>query len=262
MKRKAKQIRKKMRLLIITVMTISLICFGCFLNVFAQEKFEQESLDDQEDIIITVTFVFNFIDSIPPYLDEIAPAKDAKKVQPDTNIVFHIKDIGYGVNIATIRFWVEGEEIVDFSSSIDGGPSDYRITYTPPSQFPWNEQIEVRVSAHDIASPPNELDTSYSFKIEPGPAPNLAGASVFPNPYRPYKGHIFVTFDDLTEQAKLEVFTITGQKVWSIEETDGDGKVIWNVVNQSGRKLASGIYICRATNNKGEEKFFKLAVIR
>ena len=47
-----------------------------------------------------------------------------------------------------------------------------------------------------------------------------------------------------------------------IEETDGDGKVVWNVVNQSGRKLASGIYICRATNNKGEEKFFKLAVIR
>ena len=258
-----RQIGEKTRLLIMAIMTVSLICFVYYPDVLAQEDPEEQSLyDDEEEILITVSFAFNFIDSIPPYLDEISPAKDAKRVPSDTNIIFHVKDGGYGVDLTSIRLWVAGEEIIDLTTSIEGSSNDYKVTYSPPTQFPWNENIIVRVFAHDIASPPNQLDTTYSFKIEAGPAPNLADASVFPNPYKPYKGHTFVTFDGLTVQAKLEVFTIMGERVCTIEETDGDGKVIWNVVNDRGRKLASGIYICRASNDKGEEKFFKLAIIR
>ncbi|HEX9916951.1 MAG TPA: T9SS type A sorting domain-containing protein [candidate division Zixibacteria bacterium] len=245
-----------MRFRIITLIIISLVCL-----IFPSLAFSQED-PDKKEIIITVSFAFNFIDSIPPYLDSVAPPRNAKRVPPDTNIVFHVKDSGYGVDLSSIRLWIGGQEIIGFSSSIEGSPSDYKVTYFPPTQFPWGGEILVRVSAHDIASPPNQLDTSYSFKIEPGPALTLANASIFPNPFKPYQGHTFVTFDGLTTQAKIEVFTIVGERVYTVDETDGDGKVVWNVVNSDGKKLASGVYICRITNDKGEEKFFKLAVIR
>lgn len=95
-----------------------------------------------------------------------------------------------------------------------------------------------------------------------GYAPDLTKASVFPNPFKPFQGHHQVTFDGLTAQATIEVYTITGEKVCTIEELDGDGQVVWNVTNARGNKLASGVYIYRITDGQGREKVSKLAVIR
>jgi hypothetical protein len=69
-------------------------------------------------------------------------------------------------------------------------------------------------------------------------------------------------FDGLTQRAKIEVFTLTGEKVCSIQETDGDGQVWWDVTNSRGNKLASGVYIYRISNESGQEKISKFAVIR
>ncbi|MGB8658583.1 MAG: S8 family serine peptidase [Candidatus Zixiibacteriota bacterium] len=91
---------------------------------------------------------------------------------------------------------------------------------------------------------------------------DLAGASVFPNPFKPYQGHTNMTFDGLTSNVKIEIFTLTGEKVCTLQETDGDGKLSWDVTNSQGKKLASGVYIYRITNNLGQEKIAKLAVIR
>jgi len=89
----------------------------------------------------------------------------------------------------------------------------------------------------------------------------LAGASVFPNPFRPYEGHTHMTFDGLTAYARIEIFTIAGERVCTLEETDGDGVTSWDVTNSDGRKLASGVYIYRVTDNQGHEKISKFAVI-
>jgi len=95
-----------------------------------------------------------------------------------------------------------------------------------------------------------------------GAAGGLAHASVFPNPFKPYQGHTHMTFDGLTAQARIEIFTITGERVCTIEETNGDGKASWDVTNSQGNKLASGIYIYRIANDRGQEKISKFAVIR
>ncbi len=95
-----------------------------------------------------------------------------------------------------------------------------------------------------------------------GSAEDLNAASVYPNPFKPYRGHTHVTFDGLTARAKIEIFTIAGEKVRTIEETDGDGETRWDVTNEEGRNLASGVYVYRISNDQGEEKISKLAVIR
>jgi len=109
------------------------------------------------------------------------------------------------------------------------------------------------------------LSDLQEFVDRPAPTPyagDLAGASVFPNPFKPYEGHTHMIFDGLTRQAKIEVFTVAGERVCTVEETDGDGEVTWDVVNSEGRKLASGIYIYRITDAQGNEKISKFAVIR
>ena len=52
-----------------------------------------------------------------------------------------------------------------------------------------------------------------------------------------------------------------------IEETDGNGGVDFNLKDFSGNKISTGIYIYRivqldATNNEGEEKLGKFAIVR
>ncbi len=110
------------------------------------------------------------------------------------------------------------------------------------------------------------LDELVGFANRPGrsgfAADGLASASVYPNPFKPHLGHTHVTFDGLTAQAQIEVFTLVGEKVCTIQETDGDGQVSWDVTNAQGRKLASGVYIYRVSNDQGQEKISKLAVIR
>jgi len=110
------------------------------------------------------------------------------------------------------------------------------------------------------------IDDLEEFAERPrGPAattPDLNGASVFPNPFKPYQGHTHLTFDGLTAYARIEIFTIAGERVCTLDETDGDGVTSWDVTNSQGRRLASGIYIYRITDNQGHEKISKFAVIR
>jgi fibronectin type 3 domain-containing protein len=91
---------------------------------------------------------------------------------------------------------------------------------------------------------------------------DLSEASVFPNPFKSYQGHTHLTFDGLTAHAKIEIFTIAGERVCTLDETDGDGMTSWDVTNSRGRKLASGVYIYRVTDNQGHEKISRFAVIR
>jgi fibronectin type 3 domain-containing protein len=109
------------------------------------------------------------------------------------------------------------------------------------------------------------LSDLEEFANRPEPLPyagDLAGASVFPNPFKSYAGHTRMIFDGLTDQAKIEVFTLIGERVCTLEEKDGDGELAWDVTNSKGRRLASGIYIYRITNDQGHEKISRLAVIR
>ena len=107
----------------------------------------------------------------------------------------------------------------------------------------------------------NTKEVSFVFTHASVAALDLSSASLFPNPFEPYRGHKSLTFDGLTAFAKIEIFTITGDRVCVLEESDGDGKLSWDVTNPQGKKLASGVYIYRITNQQGEEKISKFAVI-
>ena len=108
-------------------------------------------------------------DTTSPYISEYSPAKDATDVPRDTNIVIHIKDDGAGVDKSSIVMTVEG--IIVFPT-ITGNKNDYTLTYDPPSDFEYNQVVDVTIDAQDLASPPNVIvvpQGSYLFAIESVP---------------------------------------------------------------------------------------------
>ncbi|MCL2388824.1 MAG: glycosyl hydrolase [Elusimicrobia bacterium] len=71
---------------------------------------------------------------------------------------------------------------------------------------------------------------------------------VFPNPFRPRSGGRFgaqgITFSGIGRGARIRVYTITGALVFEGRKTDDITRTfVWNGQNNSGRSVASGIYI-------------------
>ncbi|MGE5308017.1 MAG: putative Ig domain-containing protein [Deltaproteobacteria bacterium] len=129
----------------------------------------------------TVSIAVSSVDIQAPALDGMNPARDEMQVLRTTPIMFHIKDVGKGVDKNMIHLEVKREGdtaatvIIDkgvnqLSSypdavSISGTPADYSVTYTPPKdkkyRFTYDQTIAVSVSAADLAA--NVLNDSYSF---------------------------------------------------------------------------------------------------
>ena len=60
----------------------------------------------------------------------------------------------------------------------------------------------------------------------------------------------------------IKIYTIFGELVVTLEETNGDGQIVWDSKNNDGNEVASGVYLCLITNDQGEKKTLKSAVIR
>ncbi len=91
---------------------------------------------------------------------------------------------------------------------------------------------------------------------------------VFPNPFRPGRGHTTVTFAGMPAGGLIRVFDVTGAQVY--EGTADEGPFVegglatwrhtWDATNSSGAPLAGGVYIYHAQGPKGDA-VGKLAVI-
>ncbi|MDD5067816.1 MAG: T9SS type A sorting domain-containing protein, partial [bacterium] len=92
---------------------------------------------------------------------------------------------------------------------------------------------------------------------------DLKNVLIGPNPYKPYdysnvisgKGMIF---SGLTSDAKIEIYTILGRLIATLKEQDGDGVCNWKVPEN----IASGMYICRISNSKGQSMTRKIMIIK
>jgi hypothetical protein len=90
---------------------------------------------------------------------------------------------------------------------------------------------------------------------------DLSGARVFPNPWRSDRHRdLPVTFDRLSTQATVKIFTLSGHHVKTLE-TD-NGTISWDRANDSGELVSSGVYLYLITNEEGQETKGKLALIR
>lgn len=104
------------------------------------------------------------------------------------------------------------------------------------------------------------------------PLLTLADAVAYPNPYKPGSGTSYddsvmgkgIVFGNITENARIRIFTISGELVKDISVTGSNGTCVWDATNDNGDKVASGVFQYFITNpdNSSQKAKGKIAVIR
>ncbi|MFA5976323.1 MAG: T9SS type A sorting domain-containing protein [Elusimicrobiota bacterium] len=92
-------------------------------------------------------------------------------------------------------------------------------------------------------------------------ASDLSTIRIYPNPWRKdkHQGHP-VTFDTLPPNSTVKIYTLSGH--WVKTLATSTASVEWNLDNDAGDKVASGIYLYVITNNQGQKTRGKLVVIK
>jgi len=91
--------------------------------------------------------------------------------------------------------------------------------------------------------------------------PDLTSVRIHPNPWRSdiHGGHS-VTFDQLTGNVTIKIFTTSGHLVKTL--TSAGAPVTWDLTNDSGDKVASGLYLYVITSDLGQKAKGQLAIIK
>jgi len=90
---------------------------------------------------------------------------------------------------------------------------------------------------------------------------DLSEIMVFPNPCNLSVAEPKMTFINLTRQAQIKILNLSGKVLKTLEETDGNGGVSWDLIDNNGRLLPAGIYLYYVTSER-ESKVGKFAVIK
>lgn len=135
------------------------------------------------------------------------------------------------------------------------------IYYYDPSDYNWKAGFTTTVDAVNNKCSA-EVGHFSTFGIFAAGAYDLGRVIVYPNPFEPNSGlgHTVINFDNLPADAAIRIFTITGNLVFRVDNVTS--KYEWNVKNTGGRNIASGVYVYIVTDNAGNKRTGKFAVIK
>jgi hypothetical protein len=71
----------------------------------------------------------------------------------------------------------------------------------------------------------------------------------------------FVTFNNLPNDVTIKLFTLSGVLVRTLNKSDATSILRWDLQNESGLRVASGMYLALISNPKYGDKVLKLAII-
>ena len=96
---------------------------------------------------------------------------------------------------------------------------------------------------------------------------DVSEVSVYPNPYygthelESSRAEKYVSFNHLPVEAKIDIYSLGGVFVRSIDKNDASQFAQWDLKNQYGYPVASGMYVARIKSG-GEEKILKIALVQ
>jgi hypothetical protein len=106
--------------------------------------------------------------------------------------------------------------------------------------------------------PPGETDVNGEDSTDENTA--VLDIHTFPTPFKPYDGHTAITFTNLPATSRITITTVSGKVVRQTNEL-GPGDWVWEVKNNEGKDLVSGVYLY-CIEFKGESSRGKIMVIR
>ncbi|MDO8734293.1 MAG: kelch repeat-containing protein, partial [Elusimicrobiota bacterium] len=105
---------------------------------------------------------------------------------------------------------------------------------------------------------------------------NLGDILLYPNPYIPFDGksdngkpysasdsYSGIIFENITQNIKLEIYTVSGECVLDKYIDETAGRYQWDAKNGDGKDVASGIYVAVIKSPlTGQKKIKKIAIVR
>lgn len=106
-----------------------------------------------------------------------------------------------------------------------------------------------------------------SYVVLTGTSKDLSDVFVYPNPAKVGDGNSLITFANLTNRVKINILSLNGKQIKEIISNTDNGGVNYDLTDEKGEKIPSGIYIYRIVSldesqNETQEIFGKFAVIR
>ncbi|MFH1258592.1 MAG: T9SS type A sorting domain-containing protein [Elusimicrobiota bacterium] len=104
----------------------------------------------------------------------------------------------------------------------------------------------------------------YRFVVKAAPIVIPPKLVVYPNPCKlsGRSAQNRIIFSGITGRATVEIYTLSGQKVRKLEKTENDELLYWDIRNEEGESLASGVYVYIAIPENGEKKTGKIAIVK
>lgn len=116
---------------------------------------------------ITATAPIQTIDSIPPTLTAISPVPGTANVPVEISLYFQVLDNQSGINASSITVTTSaGVAGVITSTDISNDLKEFRVTFDPNVNFPFDSQILVTLNVNDNwagVGGPNNLTVTYNF---------------------------------------------------------------------------------------------------
>jgi hypothetical protein len=150
-----------------------------------------------------------------------------------------------------VYFYFEVADNAEFYNPIVSGPVEGEMPVTmwiPESDLTLNDDYYWRARAEN------------SGWFEPIGFSISANIHIAPNPFRPYEHGNGVVFKNLPQGADIKIATLNGDIIKEFNDIDGP-ELNWDVTNEQGFDLASGVYLYYITSDTGSVSG-KLAVIR
>ncbi|MDD8017556.1 MAG: T9SS type A sorting domain-containing protein [Bacteroidota bacterium] len=134
----------------------------------------------------------------------------------------------------------------------------------------WSSANTFTIDANHINTPADKFSfTSTAVTYTAAAAKEDIGkVNVFPNPYfgfnlkEPNKYTKFVTFNHLPQKATLSIINLAGVRVRKITKDDPSQFLNWDLKNEAGLPVASGMYVVYIDLGSLGTKILKLAVVQ
>jgi len=121
----------------------------------------------------------------------------------------------------------------------------YTATPSPTITLTMTASPTMTVTQTSTASPTYTVSPTITQTSTPNlAAEDLSNVIVYPNPYRGdvnLRGEIILF--NLPDRAMIRFYTVDGRKVKEIVKDDPGNRVVWNMTNENGADVASGVYI-------------------
>ncbi|MCD6418420.1 gliding motility-associated C-terminal domain-containing protein [bacterium] len=188
----------------------------------------------------------------PPYFEMLQPESSTPVFDMQQDILIKIFDDGSGIDINSIRFFVDG---VDFTENVILNWEDEHLSlrFVPENagfSYPAGETIFVSISASDVPDycDAHIGDAEWYFITLPD-----VGCRVVPDPFTPNNDgkNDFAVFDYpqmFLKPATIYIYDLYGNKIYTgeigpVADSGEQYKRIWDGTDISGNPLPQGLYM-------------------